>query len=175
MIRDRYITLESSFLLDSVHSIAHDNLDYRKMCVWMLGGKEPWSLRAHRNGTHCCGFDTWHSCMESSFCSEMWLVAWNLKPKNICDVRTHVILSSKELKQCHHYEESWPLSPETIRCAAYGFAWLWRYCNLWVTVVHLRGYGRPFIAKGLVRQGIIILQNDSRTRISHWNCNLLQH
>jgi len=33
IIRDRYITLESSFLLDCVHSIAHDNLDYRKMCV----------------------------------------------------------------------------------------------------------------------------------------------
>jgi len=33
VIRDRYITLESSFLLGSVHSIVHDNLDCRKMCV----------------------------------------------------------------------------------------------------------------------------------------------
>lgn len=32
-VRDRYITLESSFMLDSLHSIVHDNLDYRKMCV----------------------------------------------------------------------------------------------------------------------------------------------
>ena len=121
VVRDRYITLESSFLLDSVHSIAHDNLDYRKKCVWMLGGKEPWSLRAHKNGTHCCGFDTWHSCKESPFCSEMWLVAWNPKPKNIHVVRRHIILLSKELQQCHQYEESWQLSPETIRVC---FLWI---------------------------------------------------
>ena len=104
---------------------------------------------SRQNGTHSCGFDTWQSCVESPFCSEMRLVAWNPKPKSICDVRTHIILSSKELQQCHHYEESWQLSLETIRCASYGFAWLWRYCNLWVSVVYLRGYGRPFIAKGL--------------------------
>ena len=35
VIRDRYITLEPFFLLDSVHSIVHDNLDCRKMCVCM--------------------------------------------------------------------------------------------------------------------------------------------
>jgi hypothetical protein len=48
IIRDRYIILESSFLLDGMHRIAHENLDYRKMCVRTLGG-EKWDT---------CGFYT---------------------------------------------------------------------------------------------------------------------
>ena len=58
-IRDRNITLESSFMLGSVYSIAHDNLDYSKIRVcecWVV--KNLGILRAHKNGTHCCGFDT---------------------------------------------------------------------------------------------------------------------
>ena len=150
VIRDRYITLEPSFLLGSVHSIAHDNLDCRKMCVrararacMRAGWQGPWNL----TGLTVVGL-THDSCKESPFCGEMWLVTWNPK-LNIHDLRTHIILSSKELQQCHQYKESWQLSPETIRCS-YGFAWLWRYCNLWVTLVHFRGYSRPFIQKDWV-------------------------
>jgi hypothetical protein len=44
------------------------------------------------------------------------LVTWNPKPKSIHGVGT------PNFQQYHQYEESWQLSPETVKFAAYGFA-----------------------------------------------------